>query len=278
MIKTFAAFAGAVAGAAILMSASASAAQSDAPPSDGGARGWTIFGWSVSGSVSGQVAPDYMGSKSYEVDPSGSLQFHRPGVQPSFGAPDDSPGLQVLGDKTLSAGVVVRGRSSRDDSDDSVLRGLHKIDFAFEPGLYAEWWPTDILRFHAEVRHGVVGNSAWSGDVAADLVHQDPRWVLSIGPRVHLGDSRFTRTYFDVTETDAARSPFAIGPYNADGAYVAVGGLASAEYRWTRRWSVLANLSYQRLTGDAADSPLVARLGSPDQFTGALGLRYRFGR
>lgn len=261
----------AVVGGAVLLSASMARAQAQEPSSD-----WTVFGWSVSGSVSAQIAPDYIGAKTYSVGPGGSLQFHRPGVQPVFGAPDDSPGLQLLGDKTLSGGVVVRGRSSRDDDDK--LRGVHSIDFAFEPGLYAEWWPTDGLRFHGEVRHGVSGNSAWSGDVAADLVHDQDRWLLSIGPRVHLGDSRFTRTYFDVTALDALRSPYAIGPYRSDGAYVAVGGLASAEYRWTKRWSLLGNVGYQRILGDAADSPLVARLGSPDQFTGAVGVRYRFGR
>jgi outer membrane protein len=172
--------------------------------------------------------------------------------------------------------VVARGRSSRDD--DKNLRGIHKIDFALEPGVYAEWWPMEAVRLHAEARHGVMGNSAWSGDVAADLVHDDPKWLLSIGPRLHLGDSRFTRTYFDITATDAARSPFGTGPYAASGTFVSWGGLASAEYRWSRRWSLLADVSYQRLTGDAADSPIVARLGSVDQFRGTVGVRYRFGR
>lgn len=256
---------------ALILSATSAFAQTDNP--DAAA---TFFGWSISGSLSAQIAPDYIGAKTYSLGPSASLQFHRPGVQPTFGAPDDSPGLELLGDKTLSGGVVVRGRSGRDGDDD--LRGIHKIDFAFEPGIYVEWWPADGLRFHGEARHGVVGNSAWSGDLAADVVHDDAKWLLSVGPRVHLGDSRFTGTYFDISATDALRSPFGVGPYASDGSFVSVGGLASAEYRWSPRWSILANVSYQRLLGDAEDSPIVARLGSPDQFTGALGLRYRFGR
>ena len=40
----------------------------------------------------------------------------------------------------------------------------------------------------------------------------------------------------------------------------------------------MADASQQLLTGDAADSPLVARLGSRDQYRGAIGGRYRFGR
>jgi outer membrane protein len=136
----------------------------------------------------------------------------------------------------------------------------------------------DGLRFHGEARHGVMGNSAWSGDLAADLVHNDPTWVLSIGPRLRLAESRFTRTYFDISALDAARSPYGIAPFASNGAYVAAGALASAEYRLTRRWSLLADAGYQRLLGDAADSPIVARLGSPNQFTGSLGVRLRFGR
>ena len=130
---------GAVTAALTLLAASAAQAQAE----DTGPA-MTLFGWSVSGSLSGQITPDYMGAKTYSLGPGGSLQFHRPGVQPTFGAPDDSPGLQLLGDKTLSGGVVVRGRSSRDDDD--ALQGIHKLDFAFEPGVYAEWWPLEGLR------------------------------------------------------------------------------------------------------------------------------------
>ena len=262
---------GALAYALALSGASIAEAQTQNTSSE-----WTFFGWNVSGRVSAAVAPDYLGARTYSVGPTASLQFHRPGVQSTFRAPDDNPSLQLFGDKELSAGVVVRGRSARNDHGD--LQGIHKIDFALEPGVYVEWWPMDALRFHGEARHGALGNSAWSGDVAADLVHDHQKWLLSVGPRLRLGDSRFTRTYFDISAADAARSPFGIRPFASNGAYASVGGLASAEYRWSRRWSVLADVRYDRLLGDAVDSPIVARLGSRDQFRGALGLRYRFGR
>jgi outer membrane protein len=265
------------AGAALFV-LSASAAEAQTGPIETGPidTGGTLFGWSVSGSLQARVAPDYVGSKSYSLGPGGSLQFSRPGVQSRFGAPDDSPSLEVLGGPTLSAGVVARWRSGRDDN--GVLHGLNKIDWAIEPGIYGEWWPTEGLRFRAEVRHGVRGNSAWTSDLAADVVHDDPRWLLSVGPRIRLGDSSFTRTYFDVSPAEALRSTRGLGPFRADGTFVSAGGLASVEYRWSRRWSLLADMEYLRLFSDAADSPIVARVGSPDQFSGAFGLRYRFGR
>ena len=57
-----------------------------------------------------------------------------------------------------------------------------------------------------------------------------------------------------------------------------VGALASAEYRWSKRWSVVADARYDRLLGEAADSPIVRDLGSRNQFSAALGLKYSFGR
>ncbi|HZZ66941.1 MAG TPA: hypothetical protein VFE18_02100, partial [Phenylobacterium sp.] len=94
------ALAGGAAGALVLLVANAALAQAEGSDTVG-----TLFGWSVSASLSGQITPDYIGSKTYSLGPGASLRFQRPGVQPTFSAPDDSPSLQVLGDKTLSGGV-----------------------------------------------------------------------------------------------------------------------------------------------------------------------------
>jgi outer membrane protein len=222
-----------------------------------------------------RVAPDYMGSRTYRLGPGGSLSLSRPGAQPVFSAPDDSPSLRVIGDRGLTAGLVARWRSGRDDH--GALRGFDKIDWSVELGAFVDWWPTDGLRVRGEARHGFGGNHGWMADLGADLVHQDPGWILSIGPRVHWADSKFTRTYFGVTPLEAARSPFGIGAFAGDGSFTAAGVLASAEYRWTPRLSFVANADYRRLTGTAADSPIVATLGSKDQFGAALGVRYAFG-
>jgi outer membrane protein len=263
-----------LAGALALLAASAAQAQAQTQTDDASSD-WTVFGWSVTGRLSVRVAPDYIGAKTYSVGPGGSISFHRPGSQPRFHAPDDSFSVQLFGDRAFSGGFVMRGRSARDQ--DKNLQGVHTLDRAWEPGVYAEWWPAEALRVHGELRRGVAGNQAWSGDLAADAVHDDPKWLLSIGPRLHLGDSRFTQTYFDVTAADAAASPHGITSYSASGAFVSAGAIASAEYRVRPRWSLMGDVGYQRLLGDAAKSPLVARLGSPDQFTAALGVRIRFG-
>ena len=261
----------AVAGALLNVHPSTAAAQTTSA-----STGDTLFGWSVSGSLEALVSPEYIGSKTYKVGPRGGLQFTRSGDLPIFSAPDDSPGLQLIGDNTLSTGVVVGWQSTRDN--DGALKGFDKVDWSIEPGLYATWWPTDGLRLRGEVRRGFHGDEGWMADLGADAVHDGRRWLVSIGPRVHLADSKFTHTYFDVSAADAAQSPYGIAPFAAHGNFTAVGGLVSVEYRYKKRWSVLADADYQRLLGTAADSPIVAQLGSRDQFTAAIGLRYAFGR
>jgi outer membrane protein len=92
------------------------------------------------------------------------------------------------------------------------------------------------------------------------------------------GDDEFVRTYFSVAPDEAARSPFGITPYAPMGSAMAAGVVASAERRMSRHWSVTAAASYRRLFGDAADSPIVVDLGSPDQFSTTLGVRYILGK
>jgi outer membrane protein len=261
--------AAAAAGAFLMQGAPASAQQAD-PPGDG------IFGWTVAATLQLRVAPDFLGSKTYRIGPGGSVRLSRPGVEPVFSAPDDSPSLHLIGDPSLNAGLVARWRSGRDD--DRELRGFDKIDWSIEPGAFVNWWPAEGFRVRAEVRHGFGGNRAWVADLGADAVYHDANWVLSIGPRGRWAESKFTRTYFGVTPLEAARSPFGIAPFAGDGMYSSAGLLASAEYRWTPRWSLVADAGYQRLMGRAADSPIVAVLGSKDQFSAAFGVKYAFGR
>lgn len=269
MVRLFRLGSAAAAGTLLLHGAAMAAEADDAQ--DAG-----IFGWSVAVRLQARVAPDYMGSKTYRLGPGGSFSLSRPGAERLFTAPDDSPSLQLIGDRQLSAGLAARWRSGRDNDGD--LRGFDKINWSIEPGGYVNWWPVDGLRIRGEVRHGFGGNKAWMADLSADAVHQDPKWILSIGPRAHWAEGKFTRTYFGVTPLEAARSPFGIGAFAGDGTFTSAGVLASAEYHWTPRWGIVANADYRRLLGTAADSPIVATLGSKDQFSAALGVRYFFGR
>jgi len=49
-----------------------------------------------------------------------------------------------------------------------------------------------------------------------------------------------------------------------------------ADYAITSDWSGFATIRYKQLLGDAADSPIVADLGSRDQASASVGIKYRF--
>lgn len=237
----------------------------------------TIFGWSLNNARLGvRVAPDYMGSNDYRLFPSGSINFSRRGTQPSFGAPDDGANLGLLGGSNWSVGVTGRLRSERDNDDD--LRGFAKIDWAVEGGAFATYWPSDGLRLHGELRRGFGGHHSWVADLGVDAVWREGALVASVGPRLSWADDAFARTYFGVDPVEAGRSPFDIASYTPDGPAWAAGLTASAEYRLSRHWNLVAAGRYRRLLGDIADSPIVVDLGSPDQFSTSLSFRYRLGR
>ena len=260
------------AAACVVLGFAAAFAEEFSPPG-----GVTVFGWYLSkASVGLGVEPDYLGSNDYRFAPSGSVSFARKGAEPgAWGAPDDGFSVGLVGDKTLSAGLVGRWRSGRGDDHD--LRGFDKIDGTVEAGGYVNWWPADWLRVRGEVRHGVGGHDSWSADLGADAVGRTGSWVLSVGPRLSWAETAISPTPIsDVTPTDAARSPLGLQPVAAGGAFGSPGALASAEYRLSRTWSYMGVAEYRRLTGDAADSPIVAKLGSRDQFSASLTVRYAF--
>ena len=65
-------------------------------------------------------------------------------------------------------------------------------------------------------------------------------------------------------------------------AYAASGGLYSYGagtqmlYRFNPQWEARTFVEYERLTGSAADSPLVTQRGSANQLTYGLGASYSF--
>jgi outer membrane protein len=238
--------------------------------------GVTIFGRTVSASLKARVSPDYMGSDDYRVVPAGSISLSKPGEDSRFSAPDDGASLTLVGGDALAAGLTGRVRGPRDGKDD--LQGFDDVDWTVEAGGFVNWWVTDSLRTRLEVRRGFGGHEGVVVDVGADVVSVGDRLTLSIGPRFRWADDEYARAYFGVTPQEAARSPFAIAAYNPDGGASYAGVLASADYRWNDHWSITADADYRKLLGDAADSPIVAQLGSEDQYSASIGVRYSFGR
>jgi MipA family protein len=97
---------------------------------------------------------------------------------------------------------------------------------------------------------------------------------VTIGPRASFASRDYIETYFGVTPAEAARS--ALTAYAPGGGFKGVGGELTTRYEFMPQWNVIGVVTYERLIGDAADSPIV-QVGNENQFTFKLGITHTFG-
>jgi outer membrane protein len=248
----------------MLTLAGTASASAQTPDSDWiyGASGEDIV-LEVGGGI--QTRPEYEGSDEYTLWPWPvvSLDYlHLPFA--TFGGKETalkfSPSFRII--------------AKRDDDDFSELEGLGDVDTAFEVGGTVSY-RVGMFRGLATLRKGFGGHEGWVGEGGIDAIFDPtPKFELALGPRVHFASDDYLDTYLGVTPAQSAASGLPV--FDPDGGVKGAGAAAEGKYRLSRRWAVVGKASYERLIGDAADSP-ITDLGSKNQFTANIGLTYRFG-
>lgn len=231
--------------------------------------------WTVTLGVEGRVLPSYEGSGSFVLAPLPYFSMRRAGTPWHFRSPRDGASIGIIDTGRFAFGPTFKLRLPRNEGDDTDLRGLGDVGWTLEAGAFAEFWPSDWLRLRGELRQGIGGHHGLVSDLMADVVYQVvPQLTLSGGPRLTLASAAATSPYFSITPTQSAASGLPV--YDAGGGLRAVGAGVQARYEWSPNWATHAFLEYERLTGDAASSPLVTTRGSRDQFQVGIGVTYSF--
>lgn len=176
------------------------------------------------------------------------------------GAPGGAGGPAGLGAYLVrtehwAVGLTVGGdfRKPRRASDDPILHGWGDIPGTVRGGLFVSY-SIEWLSVRGSVSEGGHHEGTIASLGAVAQFHPTTRLTLSFGPEVTWTDERYATTFFGI---DAAQSEIAgISPYRARAGVNTVGGQAGARYALTRNWSLGANVSYGRLQGDAANSPV----------------------
>jgi outer membrane protein len=233
--------------------------------------------WIVTLKATGNVSSTYLGADTSTFIAYPVPAFRRGGTEEGFSAADDGFDWSLLGNQYFSVGPVGRYRGGRYNGDDRDLRGLKSIPWTVELGAYGEVWPTDWLRGRLEVRHGLGSNYGFVGDLAIDLVARVDKWTLSAGPRMELGDGDFMDKYFGISAKEAARNGRVRRYDPGGGGIVSVGALVGAGYQWDSNWTLAGYVQYDRLVDKAADSPIVKKIGSPNQYVVGATISYSFG-
>ncbi|PZR93720.1 MAG: MipA/OmpV family protein [Stutzerimonas stutzeri] len=275
--------AGILAGIAVLLSlanSAASANDDDDDDDDDTKRVLTdptpAKGWIVTLGGSFQVGPKYDGAKAFGPSFMPSLAWRRVGEPAGFSAPDDSFDYAIYDTDRFDVGVVGNYRSGRYSGSSFRLFGMRDVPWAIEAGVFAEYWVgPDRLRTRIEVRQGFNGHHGVVADLSADWVERLGSFTFAIGPRLSLGSASYMRRNFGVLPAEAALNG-AIPAYKPGAGAKSVGFASSLEYTWSPSLSTTVFARYDRLVGDAGNSPLVDRLGERNQFSFGIGASYSF--
>ncbi len=217
--------------------------------------------------VGGRMAPQYPGADSYMLSPTPIVKL-RFLVLPVLGKVSD-----YREDAGLAIYPTAKFVGERDEAE---LTGLKKVDWAIELGGGVRY-KGDWVEAFAEVRRGFNGHHGVVGEVGVDaLARPSDRLLVKFGPRLTFADSEYMSTYFGVTPSEAVASGGKFSAFKAESGIQDVGVQLQLEYEATQDVMLYADAGYRRLLGDAADSPIVKRSGSANQFTAGIGVTYRF--
>ncbi|MFN3351044.1 MipA/OmpV family protein [Pseudorhodoplanes sp.] len=216
-----------------------------------------------------QVRPDYPGAKNYEAWPTGFFTLHYLQL-PGYGVVHNSR-ANIQG---WSFGPSFNWQSKRKTSDYPELFGLDDVKSTFELGAKVGY-TFDWIRPWVAARYGLGGHSGVVGETGLDFIFRAaPNLLWSVGPRASFANRNYMETYFGVTPLESARSG-TLAAFSPGGGFKGVGAELNVRYEFAPQWAVRGEFIYEKLIGDAADSP-ITQVGSENQFTAKLGLTYLF--
>ncbi|MEQ5869466.1 MipA/OmpV family protein [Sagittula sp. NFXS13] len=190
-----------------------------------------------------RVSPDYEGSEDYSTGPSVTgavrslnllgLNIDRgDGLGFGFG-----PSFRYIGERT--------------EDDHSRLAGIDDVDAAFEVGgrVSYRWEKVEVW---GAVRKGVTGHDGVTGNIGSDFVHDYGQGTeVRVGPRLAFANDEYMDTYFNVP------AGASLAEYSGDGGLYKAGLEMVVRHDYNDAWAVEGSLGWNRLVGDAGDSPIV---------------------
>lgn len=262
--------------AALILSSPSLALAKEAAPATTPASDWKFMV-----GAGAMVAPTYEGSEHYHLAPMPFAEVSWRNTV-SLGSRD---GLKVtlhpLKNKgfTLTTGIGYWGgrKQGADKGHGDALRGLGDISSGA------------VARFGVgyEVKAANVGLD-FARDLSGDRdgtsvtlkggykLYKSKSLRVSAELSTTWADDQYMSSMFGITQTQASASVKQYSAYSASAGIKDVKFGFKADYSLTQSVNVFALLEMARLTGDAADSPIVKTAGDANQYTAGLGLMYHF--
>lgn len=227
--------------------------------------------WDIRLGLLGAAHPDYAGSDDYDAS---LAPYFRINWKDTIILGGRSVRARILDRGGFSVGPVARLRGGRDEDDNDDLKGLGDDDGAVEVGGFLRYRTGPFRLRLTAVQDVAGGHKGAVAELGAGMqVPFDRPWFLLMG-KTTWADQDYTNSYFGITGTQSARS--GLPAFRASAGIRDVGFSLSTRLALWRGLSLVAVCNYERLLGDAADSPLTRQLGDANQLSASMGLVYRF--
>jgi outer membrane scaffolding protein for murein synthesis (MipA/OmpV family) len=233
----------------------------------------------VAGIIIGS-APDYLGSSYNKAVAAPFLKYTLPGSYRYLTLRGTELSFNMINHPVFRLGPMINYRGERAHVENDQVDRMTKIDAALEGGGYAglEFADKDNPRKRILLTlswlHDMTGaHNGWlmTGTARAQYPIA-AKWDASLGISGTYGDNAYTSTYFGVNATDAVLS--GLPRYTASAGFRDFSITPAIIYHLNQTWHFVGGVRYMRLLEDAADSPLVADVGSKDQLFGGVGVLY----
>lgn len=234
-------------------------------------------GWIVTLGGGTEYGPSFGGARGHSFSFVPSFDFRRADEVAGIGAPDDNIDYTLVQLGGIELGPVLGIRGNRKPSDADSLQGLQEIHWSVDAGAFAQFWPIeDKLRLRIEGRQGVRKHDGFVADFGADWFQRaGDKVLLSAGARISLANSTYMQNNFGITDVDVTNGAI-LPAFDARGGFKSAGLVISATYQMTENMNVQLYNKFDRLIGDAADSPVVRMGGSANQNTVGIVLTRSF--
>lgn len=219
------------------------------------------------------LSPEYKGSDDHETSivPLVRVQYGRDLVLTGY-----TLKYSVHYDGPLTVGALARYQSGRQDDTHEALMGLGKVSSTIAVGPFVQYRFKDHVRLFAEMRHALGARQGTRVDFGTRVgVYQSENFGAQAALTATWVSGKHMRTFFGVTPEQSANSALDLPVYEPGSGISEIALSLGSRYHVTPRTSFVSFLEYGRLFGDAKDSPLT-EVGSPNQFTGGVGVLFSF--
>ncbi len=177
-----------------------------------------------------------------------------------FISPQRGIGYNFSNDPAREYGVRLTMGHPRWQNADPRLTGMGDIRYSLEGGAFlnlrfAPWYISSAITSGIHGTHVELG-----GGIGLPISATDR---LRLGVNLNWANAKYNQTYFGVTPDQAFASGYVLTPFDASAGIKDYALTANWAHNFGKQWYSSAGVSFKRLVGSAANSPLTLRRNQP---------------